>query len=101
MIGRAKFKIISSGSQFKDPKFDIPNIEVTFPNGHSDRLHLKHYNALPSSTNIDHSRLCNYLGNLKHDQDTNNKIQELVLLPRISKVLQTHAHVSCNLQCNL
>ena len=39
--------------------------------------------------------------NLKHDQDTNNKIQELVLLPWISKVLQTHAHVSYNLQCNL
>ena len=53
----------------KDPKLDIPDIEVTFPNGHSDRLILNHYNALPRSENIDHSRLCNYLGHLRHEKD--------------------------------
>ena len=69
MVGETTFKIISSHSQWKDPKDDIPEILVTFPNGDSDRLNLKHYNALPSSTNIDHYRLCNYLGHLHHDKE--------------------------------
>lgn len=42
---------------------------MTFPSGHSDRLDLNHYNALPRSANIDHSRLCNYLGYLRHEKD--------------------------------
>ena len=44
-------------------------MEVTFQNGQKDILVLRHYNALPDSTNIDHSRLCNYLGYLKDEKD--------------------------------
>ena len=69
MIGTTTFKLVSKHSQWNDPKHDIPVIEVTFSNGHSDRLNLNHYNALPNSANIDHSRLCNYLGNLQNERD--------------------------------
>ena len=44
-------------------------MEVTFGNGQKDTMVLRHYNAFPDSTNIDHTRLCNYLGHLKYEQD--------------------------------
>ena len=68
-IGKTTFKLLSSRSALKDPRIDIPEMEVTFGDGEKDTLILKHYNALPDSTNIDHTRLCNYLGYLKYEQD--------------------------------
>ena len=79
----------------KDPRSNIPDIEVTFPNGQLDKLKLKHYNALPRSTNIDHSRLCNYLGHLQHEKDAtvavtgcadvNRNIEGKIFITLISK----------------
>ena len=51
-----------------DPRFDIPEIEVTFTNGVKQKMVLRHYNAIPNSDEIDHSRLCNYLGHLQGDE---------------------------------
>ena len=44
-------------------------MEVTFADGYKDTLVLEHYNAFPNSENIDHTRLCNYLGHLLHEKD--------------------------------
>ena len=51
-----------------DPKVDIPEIEVTFTNGVKQNMILRHYDAIPSSNDADHSRLCNYLGHLEGDE---------------------------------
>lgn len=67
--GHPTFKLLSSRSGLNDPRTDIPEMEVTFGNGQKDMLVLRHYNALPDSTNIDHTRLCNYLGYLKYEED--------------------------------
>ena len=68
-IGTTTFTLLSSRSGLNDPKIDIPEMEVTFENGQKDTLVLRHYNAIPDSTNIDHTRLCNYLGYLKYEED--------------------------------
>ena len=68
-LGKTTFKLLSSRSDLKDPKTDIPEMEVTFEDGQKDTLVLTHYNALPNSMNIDHARLCNYLGYLKDEED--------------------------------
>ena len=49
---------------------DIPVIEVIFNDGKRDELVLKHYVALPHSTNVDLTRACNYLGHLKNEVET-------------------------------
>ena len=51
-----------------DPKEDIPQIEVSFTNGLKQMMVLRHYNAIPNSDLMDHSRLCNYLGHLEGDK---------------------------------
>ena len=51
-----------------DPKFDIPEIEVTFTNGVKQKMILRHYDAIPNSNTADNSRLCNYLGHLEGDE---------------------------------
>ena len=51
-----------------DPKFDIPEIEVTFKNGVTKKLVLNHHDAIPNSDFVDRSRLCNYLGHLEGDE---------------------------------
>ena len=51
-----------------DPKFDLPEIEVTFTNGVKQKMILRHYDAIPNSNTADQSRLCNYLGHLQGDE---------------------------------
>ena len=51
-----------------DPKFDLPEIEVTFTNGVKQKMILRHYDAIPNSNAADQSRLCNYLGHLEGDE---------------------------------
>ena len=52
---------------FSDPTADIPIIDVHFPNGVHDRMMLKHVTFMPHSTDVDVSRLCNYIGHLEND----------------------------------
>ena len=68
-IGIPTFKLLSKHSPENDPRIDIPVIEVTFPNGKSDRLILYYYDAIPNSTNSDPLRSCTYLGNLENEKD--------------------------------
>ena len=56
-----------------DPKADIPEMDVTFTNGVTKKIILRHYNAIPSSESADHSRFCNYLGHVEGDE-TNSVI---------------------------
>ena len=67
-IEHARFQLTSTRSGTIDPRFDIPEIEVTFTNGVKQKMVLRHYNAIPNSDKIDHSRLCNYLGHLQGDE---------------------------------
>ena len=68
-IGSTTFQLLSSRSGLNDPRMEIPEMEVRFGNGQKDTLVLRHYNAFPDSTNIDHTKLCNYLGHLKYEED--------------------------------
>ena len=68
----ANLKLVSTHSGIYDPKVDIPEIEVTFTNGVKQNMKLRHYNALPNSELIDHSRACNYLGYLEGDETESN-----------------------------
>ena len=69
----AIFHMTSMRSGVIDPKVDIPEIDVTFTNGVTKKLILRHYNAIPSSESADHSRFCNYLGQVEGDE-TNSVI---------------------------
>ena len=51
-----------------DPKLDIPDIEVAFPNGVKQKMVLRHYDGIPNSESADPSLLCNYLGHLEGDE---------------------------------
>ena len=64
----AIFQLSSKKTGTIDPKVDIPEIKVTFPNGVKRRLMLTHHDAIPNSNSIDQSRLCNYLGHVEHDE---------------------------------
>ena len=52
-----------------DPANNIPDIEVRFSNGKKDRIKLKHIRVMPHSKDLDHSKLCNYIGFLENDKD--------------------------------
>jgi hypothetical protein len=68
----ADFKLTSTRAGLIDPELDIPELEVTFTNGVKQRMNLRHYNAIPNSETMDHSRLCNYLGHLEGDETESN-----------------------------
>ena len=91
--GVTSFQVLSRASGSNDPH-DIPVIEVTFKDGHRDELVLKRHNPLPRSINMDHNRVCNYLGTLKNDVDATvavtgcpdeNNQDELMFITLISK----------------
>ena len=67
-IGFANFRLISVKTGSIDPRVDIPEIEVSFANGVKQKMVLRHYNAIPNSESVVHSRLCNYLGHLEGDE---------------------------------
>ena len=59
-------------SRFDDnpvPKENIPTIKVRFLNGVEDVMKLKHVALMPNSRDLDSSRLCNYMGSLKGEED--------------------------------
>ena len=64
------FRLLSSRFASINPKYQIPELEVTFEDGHKDTVVLEHYNAMPQSKRIDHTRLCNYLGHLRSEEDS-------------------------------
>jgi len=64
----AWFQITSTRSGTTDPKLDIPDIEVVFPNGVKQKMILRHYDGIPNSDLADPSLLCNYLGHLEGDE---------------------------------
>ena len=66
--GVNSFRVLSTASGSNNPH-DIPVIEVTFKDGQKDELVLKRHNPLFRSRNIDHNRVCNYLGHLKNEVD--------------------------------
>ena len=59
---------MSNWNPLISPKTQIPDIFVTFGNGVAQKMVLYHYNPIPRSTTMDHSRLCNYIGHLKGDE---------------------------------
>ena len=68
-VGQIEFELLSRGYGLNKPKSDIPAIEVIFADGQKDKFVLKHFDALPHSTNTDHTEICNYLGHLKNEID--------------------------------
>ena len=67
--GVVSFRLLSSVPGEINALRDIPVIEVMFKDGKRDEIVLKHYVALPHSTNMDQTRACNYLGHLKNEVD--------------------------------
>ena len=65
--------MLSTQSRINDPKLDIPEIDVIFANGLKQRMVLHHYNTIPNSETMEHSKLCNYIGHLEGDE-TDSKV---------------------------
>ena len=63
------FRILSTFNGLYDSSRDIPDVEVTFKDGETDRFVLDHHVALPFSSNLYHARTCSYLGNLENEVD--------------------------------
>ena len=74
-IGPTTFRLLSSRPTPTNAKYQLPELEVTFPDGQKDMLLLEHYNAMPQSKSIDQLRVCNYLGHLKNEEDSRNSFQ--------------------------
>ena len=63
------FRILSTFNGPYNPSRDIPDVEVTFKDGETDRFVLDHHVALPFSSKLYHARTCSYLGNLENEVD--------------------------------
>ena len=68
LVEFATFRVTFPRSGMTDPKTKISQIEIYFVNGMKKKMILNQYNSIPNSVNIDHSRICNYLGHLEGDK---------------------------------
>ena len=63
------FRILSTFNGPNNPLRDIPDVEVTFKDGETDRFVLNHHVALPFSSTLQHAKTCSYLGHLENEVD--------------------------------
>ena len=67
--GDVSFRILSTFDGPYNPLRDVPDVEVTFKSGETDRFVLNHHVALPFSSTLNHAKTCNYLGHLENEVD--------------------------------
>ena len=67
--GEVSFRILSTFNRPYNPLRDVPDVEVTFKDGETDRFVLNHHVALPFSSTLNHAKTCSYLGHLENEPD--------------------------------
>ena len=58
------FKFLHNENKSSDPRQNIPQFMITFPDGENTTTNLSYFNALPY---FNTSKPCQYLGNLNND----------------------------------
>ena len=65
--GTPSFELLGSKSNSTDPRKNIPQFSIVFPNGDSTTTNLSYYDPFSNLSTKNRSKACNYIGNLNDD----------------------------------
>ena len=66
-VGVKSFTITTGRARSTHSMEDVPEISVTFKDGTKDFFILQKYSPISYSSEIDHTKQCNYIGHLQHE----------------------------------